>query len=145
VDLEYEFVLYKHGPYSFDLATDIASLKGAHIVEFVIPVQGYGPTVQLTPVGAKIFDGMRGFVQPFLLKIKFIADWFGPHDVRVLERLATAFYVKKQNPSEEASALATRIRGLKPHISEPDALAAIRQLNEKLGALRERPVNRRAS
>ena len=145
VDLGYEFVLYKHGPYSFDLATDIASLKGAHVVEFVIPIQGYGPTVRLTPVGSKIFDGMRGFVQPFLQKIKFIADWFGPHDVRSLERLATAYFVKQQNPSEEASALATRIKDLKPHISEPDALAAVRQLNEKLSTLGQRPADRRAS
>jgi hypothetical protein len=96
----------------------------------------------LTPVGIKVFEGMRNFVQPFLHKIKFIADWFGPYDVRSLERLATAYYVKQQNPFEEASALATRIRGLKPHISEPDALAAIKQLNEKLAALRSRPERR---
>src|SRR5215813_7414948 len=41
VDMSYEFVLYKHGPYSFDLATDIASLRSANVVEFVFPLAGY--------------------------------------------------------------------------------------------------------
>jgi len=146
VSLGYEFVLYKHGPYSFDLATDIASLRSANIAVFVIPIHGYGPSVQLTDIASKVFEELEGFVRPFLRKIKFIADWFGTNDVRYLERLATAHYVKLQHPSEEAYGLATKLRGLKPHISEPDALAAVRHLNEKLGALKEeRPTVRRVS
>ena len=135
VDLGYEFVLYKHGPYSFDLATDLASLKSANVVEFVVPLEGYGPSLQLSSIGNFIFEGMRGFVFPFLRKIRFIANWFGTNDVRVLERLATAHYVRVQHPSEEAYVLAAKLRGLKPHISEPDALDAVRQLDEKLNAL----------
>lgn len=145
VDLGYEFVLYKHGPYSFDLATDIASLRSGNIVEFVVPIQGYGPSVQLTPIGTRIFEGWRDFVRPFLHKINFIAEWFGTNDVRYLERIATAHYVKARHPSEELYGLASELRRLKPHISEPDAIAAVRNVNEKLGGLKDRRGERRAS
>jgi hypothetical protein len=145
VDLGYEFVLYKHGPYSYELATDIASLRSAHIVEFVIPISGYGPTVRLTEMGSKILAPMKPFVHPFNSKIKYIADWFGPQDVRSLERLATGYFVKQQYPDAPNSTLAAKLRMLKPHISEPDALSAIQQLEGKLVGLRGHNAGRRVS
>ncbi len=135
VDLGYDFVIYKHGPYSFDLATDLATLKSAHVVEFVVPVQGYGPSLELSNTGEMAFGSMKNFVKQFLPKIRFIANWFGNNDVRILERLATAHYVRAQNPSEHRNISAAKLRGLKPHISEPDALDAVKQVDEKLGAL----------
>jgi len=143
MDLGYEFVLYKHGPYSFDLAADIASLRGANIIELVFPLHGYGPSVQLTPVADRIFASAQRFVQQFIPTINFIAEWFGSHDVRYLERVSTAYYVKQQNPFEETNALAAKLSSLKPHISEPEALTAVRQLDEKLRALAARPAARR--
>ena len=145
VDLGYDFVLYKHGPYSFDLATDIASLRSSNIVEFVVPIQGYGPSVRLTALGARLFEAWGSFVRPILHKINFIAEWFGTHDVRYLERIATAHYVKAQHPSDEVYSLASELRRLKPHISEPDAIAAVRNVDEKLKGLKDRRGERRAS
>lgn len=145
VDLGYEFVLYKHGPYSFDLATDIATLRSNNIVEFVVPIQGYGPSVQLTSIGVRIFERWRDFVCPILAKIKYIAEWFGKNDVRYLERIATAHYVGVMHQSNEPYALASELRRLKPHISEPDALDAVRSVGEKLAAWKGRRVERIAS
>jgi hypothetical protein len=145
VNLGYEFVLYKHGPYSFDLATDIDTLRSNNIVEFVVPIQGYGPSVQLTSIGRRIFDRWRDFVSPLLVKIDYIADWFGTNDVRFLERIATAHFVRSRHPSDEPYALASELRRLKPHISEPDALDAVRNVGEKMGALKGSLLERRAS
>jgi hypothetical protein len=100
--------------------------------------------VHLTAIAKKAFEGLESFVRPFLRKIKVIADWFGPHDVRYLERIATAQYVKRQHPFDEAYGLAAKLRILKPHISEADAVAAVHHLNEKAGALRG-TAGRRAS
>jgi len=135
IDLEYEFVLYKHGPFAFDLATDIASMRSSHIFEFVFIVPGYGPSVRLTQVGIRILDSVKPFVEPLIPVIRFISDWIGPHDVKYLERVATAHYIMQGHPNEEAGMLAARLRALKPHISEYDSLTAVDQLEEKLAAL----------
>jgi uncharacterized protein YwgA len=142
VDLGYGFVLYKHGPYSFDLATDIASLRSANVIEFAFPVQGYGPSVTLTTLAERIMQSAQLFVRQFATRINFIAEWFGSHDVRYLERIATAFYVKQQSPREDTAGLAARIMSLKPHISEPDAYTALRELDVKLRGLAHRPAVR---
>ena len=135
INMGYEFVLYKHGPYSFDLATDMASLRGANIVEFVFPVRGYGPSVQLTKIAPHVFHGSTQFVEPLLPIINFIESWLGPHDVRYLERVATAYFVRQLNPEEEPTALAAKIRQLKPHISEHDSLRAVQQIDEKIATM----------
>lgn len=129
--LDYDFVLYKHGPYSFDLAADIASLRGANLVEFVFRLDGYGPSVQLTSLGSSILQNAT-FVAPKLPLINFIASWLGPHDVRYLERIATAYFIRQQNPHAEPNTLAARLREVKPHISEHDSILAVRQLEEKI-------------
>jgi uncharacterized protein YwgA len=130
--LDYDFVLYKHGPYSFDLAADIASLRGANLLEFAFRVDGYGPSVQLTALGVSILLKDTKFVAPMLPLIKFIANWLGPHDVRYLERVATAYFIRQQNPHDEPYALAARLREVKPHISEQESILAVRQLEEKI-------------
>lgn len=135
VNLGYEFVLYKHGPYSFDLATDIATMRGARLIDFAFRAEGYGPSIQLTPFAPHVFKNSKSEIEPLLPSIAFIADWLGPHDVRYLERVATAYFVRQQYPHEAAASLAEKLRKLKPHISEHDSLSAVRQIEEKIAAV----------
>jgi hypothetical protein len=135
VDLGYEFVLYKHGPYSFDLATDIATMRAAKLIDFTFRAAGYGPSIQLTAFAPHVFKGTKRDLEPLLPAIAFIAEWLGPHDVRYLERVATAHFVRQQFPHEAPATLAEKLRKLKPHISEHDSLNAVRQIEEKIAAV----------
>ena len=39
----YEFILYKHGPYSFDLSEEMTTLRADYLIEFDHKSPGYGP------------------------------------------------------------------------------------------------------
>ena len=39
----YEFILYKHGPYSFDLSEELTALRADYLIEFDHKSPGYGP------------------------------------------------------------------------------------------------------
>jgi hypothetical protein len=58
-------------------------------------------------------------------KIQFVADHLGNKDVIQLERLATAFFVQREDGARTDLQIAARVHELKPHVSETDALAAL--------------------
>lgn len=135
VPLGYDYVLYKHGPYSFDLAGELATMRGAGITELVFPVAGYGPSVMLTPSVSSLLAMHDPEINSAASIIERVADWFGDKDVRFLERVATAFYVLRENPNAGPQLRAERLRKLKPHISEGDSISAVYELDRKLGSL----------
>ena len=137
VPLGYDYILYKHGPYSFDLAGELGTMRGAGFTELAFPVASYGPSVQLTGmVQSMLLTGDEdGNVEAVTPLIEHIAEWFGSKDVRFLERVATAFYVLQENPAAEPHLRAERLRRLKPHISEGESISAVHELDEKLSTL----------
>src|SRR5262245_43954036 len=52
----YKFIIYKHGPYSFDLNNELAAMRSASVLEFQFPKEGYGPSIAPTRFGEKIMD-----------------------------------------------------------------------------------------
>jgi uncharacterized protein YwgA len=137
VPLGYNYILYKHGPYSFDLTEDLGTMRGAGFTELAVPVAGYGPSIRLTRLAEEVFlhqeqDDEVDAVTPI---IEDIVLWLGTKDVRSLERVATAYYVLRENPAAEPQSRAQRLRKLKPHISEGESIAAFRELDEKLSIL----------
>src|SRR5438477_2081289 len=44
VDAGFEFILYRHGPFSFELRDALASLQADGLLDLAIRQQGYGPT-----------------------------------------------------------------------------------------------------
>ena len=47
VPLGFEFILYKHGPYSFDLSDELTAMRADELVELKLQ-QPYGPSVSLS-------------------------------------------------------------------------------------------------
>ena len=45
----FEYILYKHGPYSFDLTADLTALRADFLMEFNHRSPGYGPGLVPTP------------------------------------------------------------------------------------------------
>src|SRR5579872_677006 len=94
----YKFVIYKHGPYSFDLNNDLTAMRSAQIMEFQFLRDGYGPSIVPTKFGDRVLKANQENVQEYERYINFVADWFAGSDVRHLEKIATAYFVTQKNP-----------------------------------------------
>jgi uncharacterized protein YwgA len=44
VRLGFEFIMYKHGPYSFELTDELTTLRANRLLR-LIPREGYGPSI----------------------------------------------------------------------------------------------------
>ncbi len=130
-NLGYKFVIYKHGPYSFELNSEVSSMKASNILDFVFPREGYGPTIVATAFGERVYEVNRGNIEQFMRANDFLADWFAASDVKYLEKLATAYYVTKKHPREAVAERAKRINALKPHVDVRAAEEAIKIVDQK--------------
>jgi uncharacterized protein YwgA len=124
----YEFILYKHGPYSFDLSEELVGLRADYLIEFDHKSPGYGPGLVPTQSSATLRANYPITLAKHLPKIEFIARVFGSKGVAELERLATALYVRRElGATADIDQRANRIHELKPHVNRADALAALRE------------------
>jgi uncharacterized protein YwgA len=130
-NLGYKFVIYKHGPYSFELNTDLTAMRAANILEFQFPREGYGPKIAPTSFGERVFETNEENIQGYSQTMTFITDWFAASDVRHLEKVATAYYVTKKNPRDPAVERAKKLNSLKPHVDMQAAEEAVRIVDEK--------------
>ena len=120
----YGYVLYKHGPYSFDLHDDLARMMTNSILGLE-PRPPYGPSFKVEEVGNSVIQLRNSTVQRYTEQIQFVVDTVGTKDVRELERLGTALLLKQQFPDTDKVALANKIAELKPHVPLDLALEAV--------------------
>jgi len=134
VQLGFTFVLYRHGPYSFDLSDEITALQ-ADLLLIVQPRPPYGPSLAPSESAERLlsnFERTRGLFRP---AIDYVANRLASCKVVDLERLATALYVTREYaPRRDIGARASRLHELKPHIAIEEAVRAI---NDVDGMFRE--------
>lgn len=122
----FEFVLYKHGPFSFDLRAEITAMRADLLLDHEFPRPDYGPSLKLTPSMRVLLRRYRDRVDEARSAIDFVADLFGDRNVAELERLGTALYVcRKHGDERDPFKLARRIVELKPHVHEVEAREAV--------------------
>ncbi len=127
----YKFVIYKHGPYSFELSSELTGMRAAGIIELQFPREGYGPSIQVTPFGNRIYEVNKQNVEQYFATNRFLSEWFAANDVRYLEKIATAYYITKKNPRVSVGERARKLNLLKPHVDVPAAENAVRVVDEK--------------
>jgi hypothetical protein len=131
----YPFILYKHGPFSFDLSGDLAVMNVRRYVEDEIETPQYGPRIKPSPDPAvrQILHHEYGNLSQSLARIRhFVIKHLAPYGVATLERLATALYFTKQQVVVDIVERAKRIHQVKPHISEALALEAVKTVEQIL-------------
>src|ERR1700692_4850556 len=52
----YKFIIYKHGPYSFELNSELTAMRAANILEFEVLKEGYGPSIRATSFGERVYN-----------------------------------------------------------------------------------------
>jgi catechol 2,3-dioxygenase-like lactoylglutathione lyase family enzyme len=130
VDLGYDFVVYKHGPFSFDLRDELGEFVWDKLIRYEPQVPPYGPRITVTPDAAKLRETHPTTLARNEAKIRFVAEKLDARGVVDLERLATALYVTLDRPNAEVEARAHALRLLKPHIPEPAAVGAVSEVDQ---------------
>lgn len=126
VPMSFEFILYKHGPYSFDLSDEVTAMRADSLLEYKTRLP-YGPSLFPTKEGQEFLIQYPKTLSKYAEKIQFIAEKIGTMGVADLERLATALYVTL-NENEEGKSREIRITELKPHIRIDEAAEAVKKL-----------------
>lgn len=87
--LGFEFILYKHGAYSFELSDKLTAMRADKIIEF------YGPSLLPGKNSQLIKNMYPRTIKEFEPLVKFISENFASYRVPDLEKLSTALYVIK--------------------------------------------------
>jgi hypothetical protein len=127
VPLAANFILYKHGPFSFDLRGLLAEMESQQFVAWEPRPYPYGPTLVPGSCGQLLQDFAKS-PKTFQPQIEFVAEKLASKRVADVERLATALYVTLDNgvPKNERS---PRIHALKPHVTIREAEAAVAEID----------------
>lgn len=139
VDFDFDFILYKHGPFSFELRDELASMRAEGLVDGFAPNPRYGPRLVVTARGEELEEQFAKTMQRYGESLDWIADVLGDRGVMDLERLATAMWVTRQNPSESVRARAEVLTHVKPHILLDAAVESVEEI-DRLIAEQEVPA-----
>ena len=119
-------MLYKHGPFSFDLSDELTSLRADRVFDQEVQQYPYGPKLKPGSLADRIKETYPSTIDKYDQAVTFVADHLGDSGVAALERLATALYVTKEGKSGEGiNDRADRLREIKPHVSPEDAFASV--------------------
>ena len=134
VSLDYEFILYKHGPFSFELRDTINAMRADGVLQLTPRPYPYGPSLLVSDEQkARVEALYPNALKRYGDKLDFVANWVGEFDVSRLEQVGTALYVTLENPEERRTMeRVQRIRELKPHVAVGEAKWAIEQIDDKL-------------
>lgn len=129
IDLGYPFVLYKHGPFSFDLRAELGSFAADRLIRYQPQAPPYGPRIAVTEQGESVQALYSSTVARYADQLDFVAEKLDARGVVDLERLATALYVTRQAPDAGPEERAMMLRLYKPHVPEPAAMRAVEELD----------------
>jgi hypothetical protein len=133
----FEFILYKHGPFSFDLRSALTMMEAEDLIAWE-PRRPYGPTL-VRGNDADYLDRHYGLVGArYSRQVDLVADRLSGKGVRELEKLATALFVTREG--SEVSKRAARIVELKPHIALAEALEAVQTVDGWVATIRASAV-----
>lgn len=138
VPFDFDFILYKHGPFSFELRDTLSSMRIDGLLERQPQPGGYGPRILASPAGVGLQQTYPRTMNRWNAAVEWIAERLGNLDVNELERLATALWVTRERPEDSVNERAEALTSVKPHIPRESAVRAvgrIDQLIEEAGAL----------
>src|SRR5713101_6809563 len=95
IPLGFEYILYKHGPFSFDLRDQLTEFRADSLLQLENQPFPYGPSLSVTEQGQKLMKEFPRTLKKYNEGIEVIADKLGSKGVAELERLGTALYLIK--------------------------------------------------
>ena len=137
VPLGFDFIMYKHGPFSFDLRYELTALRADGLIRLE-PQRYYGTRIAPTD-HSKYIQGLSPItLGKYEDRIEFVTKQLGGKGVTELEKLATALYVTHR-PETGASVddRSRQLTKLKPRISSDSARAAVEDVDRIIAEAQE--------
>ena len=128
VPMDYDFIIYKHGPYSFDLHDDLMAMKANRFLKTESRYP-YGPSLKQGELSNVLTSRFPKTLDRFQQHIQFIAKELSSKNVRQLERLGTALFITERNPDSSAGERASLVNELKPHVPIHMAREAVEEVD----------------
>jgi hypothetical protein len=136
VPFDFDFILYKHGPFSFELRDELGSMRADRLLEREIQPPPYGPRILVTDRGRELEGRFARTMTRYGASLDWVAERLGDRGVVELERLATALWVTRElGESAGVDARAARLHQVKPHVGLVAAADAVREIDEILSAV----------
>ena len=127
----FPYILYKFGPFSGELRSELGSMRSDGFLELVPQPAPYGPKLHTTPAAERqLLARWPKTIERYDDQLDFVADKLGGLGVGVLERFATALWVSRELPDADDATRALRIHELKHHVSLDDAGEALSRVAE---------------
>jgi len=131
IPLGFDFILYKHGPFSFDLRDELTGMRADNLISLESQFP-YGPRFALTEQSEYLQTVFSKTLKIYDADISFVAEKLGSMGVAELERLATALFITKRvPPGTSVGTRADELTRRKPHIP-PDASIAAMQAADRI-------------
>jgi uncharacterized protein YwgA len=128
VPSNFKFILYKHGPYSFQLSEHLQGLIADELVH-VRSRPPYGPSLELSEEASALFRSVAADTNLSRV-LDFITSRLGRKGVGELERLATAVYVNEKHGADKSlEQRSTILTSLKPHVPADAARCAFLEVD----------------
>ena len=125
-----EFILYKHGAYSFDLSDELTGMRADNVIELRTRVQFYGPSILPAENSQLIKNMYPQTIKKFEPLVKFISENFASNGVPALEKLSTALYItRKEDTDGSVEDRSMIIHKLNPHVTVEEAHEAIKSID----------------
>lgn len=137
VDLEFEFVMYKHGPFSFDLRDALGGMEATLVID-VQSTPPYGSQLSVSSSGDRLIEHFASMYPKESSSIRHIAEHFSNRRVKDLERISTALFVNQEQGEVDLDQRILRFCELKPHISGEEAELGFRNLDDILRTASQR-------
>ena len=132
VEFGFDFILYKHGSFSFDLRGELAEMRADGIMQLEPRPYPYGPTLLVPEEEAtRLRQRFPRTLRANESQLDFVADWLGDMGAPRLEQLSTAFFVTRQLPGRTVEERATELISLKPHVTRDAARWAVSEVDKK--------------
>jgi hypothetical protein len=132
IDFNFDFILYKYGPYSFGLHDELATMCADDLMERFLPDPRYGPQLLVRPGGVRLEQRLRTAAQRYGEALDWITDILAGRGVADLERLATAMWMTRQDPDGSVQSRAQGVVDVKRHISLDDAVGSVEEIDRLL-------------
>jgi hypothetical protein len=129
VPLGFDFVLYRHGPFSFEMRDFLGDMRAEGFIDLE-PQYPYGPRLRPAKRAALLIESNEEFLHKYSERLDEIAKFIGSQGVASLERLATALYFLTSHPYASDGDIASMVHAEKPHVSLEAALGSAREVRE---------------
>jgi phytoene dehydrogenase-like protein len=141
----YQFTFYNHGPFSSELADDLAYLGWLHAVDIAYLDGGRGGfRISTGPEAERVLAEASDFLRRHAPSIERIVADFGTLTAKDLELRATIVFVERDSRAQSqplaAETLAEQVQDLKPQFSRGQIRDAIRELAAR-GNIRVEPTS----